>query len=143
MKKKEYEFKFIKDNPDAEKRKLECEKITNQFPDKIPIICEKDPESKILNKIEKTKFLIPNTFTVGKFNLMIRKKLNIGEEEGKNAIFLLAKAPNAFISLVGDAPLSQVYENYKNPQDGFLYIIYTSEIFMGTKNVTFKFKINY
>ena len=38
------EFKFKKDNPDPEQRRKECDKIINQFPEKIPIICEKDPK---------------------------------------------------------------------------------------------------
>ena len=49
------EFKFKKDTPDMLKRKGKCEKIRKQFPDKIPIICEKDPKSKI-QEIDKTKY---------------------------------------------------------------------------------------
>ena len=48
------EFRFKKENPDADKRREECEKIRNQFSEKIPIICEKDPKSNIRD-IDKTK----------------------------------------------------------------------------------------
>ncbi len=35
------EFKYKKDNPDPEQRRKVCDELRNQFPDKIPIICEK------------------------------------------------------------------------------------------------------
>ena len=33
--------------PNIKRRKEECERVRIQFPDKIPIICEKAPKSKI------------------------------------------------------------------------------------------------
>ena len=48
------EFRFKQENRDVEQRRQNCEKIRKQFPDKIPIICEKDPKSKIRD-IDKTK----------------------------------------------------------------------------------------
>ena len=126
--KKKMVFKFTLDNPDVEKRKNECEKIINQFPDKIPIICEKDPECREIADIDKTKYLVSSNLTVAQFSFMIRKKLNVKEEE--KAFYLLV---NGKYNLTGDIPLSQVYENHKNPEDGFLYIVYTGQIFMGNK----------
>ena len=126
--KKKMIFKFTLDNPDVEKRKNECEKIINQFPDKIPIICEKDPECREIADIDKTKYLVSSNLTVAQFSFMIRKKLNV--KEGEKAFYLLV---NGKYNLTGDIPLSKVYENHKNPEDGFLYIVYTGAIFMGNK----------
>ena len=126
--KKKMIFKFTLDNPDVEKRKNECEKIINQFPDKIPIICEKDPECREIADIDKTKYLVSSNLTVAQFSFMIRKKLNV--KEGEKAFYLLV---NGKYNLTGDIPLSKVYENHKNPEDGFLYIVYTGQIFMGNK----------
>ena len=126
--KKKMVFKFTLDNPDVEKRKNECEKIINQFPDKIPIICEKDPECREIADIDKTKYLVSSNLTVAQFSFMIRKKLNV--KEGEKAFYLLV---NGKYNLTGDIPLSKVYENHKNPEDGFLYIVYTGAIFMGNK----------
>ena len=125
MKKRQVVFKFTIDNPDVEKRKKECDQILNQFPEKIPIICEKDPNCK-LAEIDKTKFLVSNDLTVAQFNFMIRKRLDIKEE--KSAFYLLV---NGQFAITGDISLSDVYQKHKSPQDGFLYIIYTSQIFWG------------
>ena len=119
------EFKFKKDNPDPEQRRKECDKIRNQFPEKIPIICEKDPKSN-MKEIDKTKYLVPSDLTVTQFNMMIRKRIQINQE---SAFYLLA---NGKISITGDSLLSEIYEKYKDPKDGFLYIVYASELTWGT-----------
>jgi GABA(A) receptor-associated protein len=116
-----FDFKYIKDNPDAEKRKEESTKILSKFPDKVPVICEKDPNSKILHEIDKSKFLVSNDLTGSQFNYMVRKKLGVKDEE--SAFYLLV---NGSVTITGDNTMSEIYESYKNPEDGFLYIIYTS-----------------
>ena len=119
-----YQFKFKRDNPDVTQRKKECDKIRRQFPEKIPIICEKDPHSSI-NDIDKNKYLVPGDLTVNMFNCMIRKRVNIPQEQ---AFYLLVNAKN---SITGDALLSDIYERYKDPEDGFLYVAYASELTWG------------
>ena len=131
MKRKEIEFKFILENPDVEKRKLECDKIINLCPEKIPIICEKDPECHNLEQIDKTKFLVANDLTVAQFYYVIRKKLNVNKEE--SAFYLLVYGANGIYAITGDILLSQIYEKHKNPEDGFLYFIYTSQIVWGAE----------
>ena len=121
-----FKFQFMKDNPDVSKRKSECDQIREQYPDKIPVICEKDPNCKDLNEIEKTKFLVSNQFTVTQFNLLVRKR--VGALDETCSLFLLA---NAQFNLTGDLIMSEVYEKYKNKEDGFLYIVYTSKEFFG------------
>ena len=118
------EFRFKKDNPDAEQRRKECEKIRTQFSEKIPIICEKDPKSKIAD-IDKTKYLVPSDLTVSQFSFMIRKRIEIEKEA---AFFLLANGKH---SITGDTLLSEIYDKYKDPEDGFLYIAYASELTWG------------
>ena len=118
------DFRFKKENPDAEQRRKECEKIRNQFPEKIPIICEKDPKSNIRD-IDKTKYLVPADLTVSQFNMMIRKRIEIPQEA---AFYLLV---NGKTSITGDAVLNDIYEKSKDPEDGFLYIAYASEVTWG------------
>jgi GABA(A) receptor-associated protein len=120
------EFRFKLENSDPEVRKKECEKIRVQFPEKIPIICEKDPKSNIKD-IDKTKYLVPADLTVANFSGMIRKRIEIPEEA---AFYLLA---NGKSSLTGDKLLSEVYDSYKDPEDGFLYVAYASELTWGNK----------
>ena len=119
------EFRFKQENRDVQQRRQNCEKIRHQFPDKIPIICEKDPKSKTLRDIDKTKYLVPNDLTVSQFSFMIRKRIEINKEE---AFFLLV---NGKTSLSGDANLNDIYERYKDKEDGFLYIAYASELTWG------------
>lgn len=118
------QFKFKKDTPDPKKRKSECDKIRQQFPDKIPIICEKDPKSKIQD-VDKTKYLVPIDLTVAQFSYMIRKRVEL---EKDSAFFLLVGAKH---SITGDTLISEIYEKYKDPEDGFLYIAYASELSWG------------
>ena len=115
------EFKFKQENRDVNQRRQNCDKIKQQFPDKIPIICEKDPKS-LINDIDKTKYLVPNDLTVSQFSFMIRKRLELKENE---AFFLLA---NGKYSLTGDTNLIEVYDKYKDKDDGFLYIAYASQV---------------
>ena len=117
------EFKFKRDNPDPAERKKECEKIKNQFSEKIPIICEKDPKSNI-REIDKTKYLVPSDLTVSQFSMMIRKRIEIQQEA---AFYLLVNGKN---SITGDTLLSEIYDKYQDP-DGFLYIAYASELTWG------------
>ena len=123
--KTQMKFKFATENP-VEKRKSECDQIINQYPDKIPIICEKDPNCKDLPEIDKTKYLVSNNLSVANFNLMIRKRIGVKEEA--SAFYLLI---NGNYNLIGDRALSDIYEKYKSPEDGFLYIVYTSTIVWG------------
>ena len=118
------EFRFKKENPDVAQRKKECEKIRTQFSEKIPIICEKDPKSKIAD-IDKTKYLVPNDLTVSQFSMMIRKRIQIDKEA---AFYLLANGKH---SITGDTVLNDIYDKYKDPEDGFLYIAYASELTWG------------
>ena len=118
-----YRFKTV--NKDVNKRKQMSEKIIKQYPDKIPIICEKDPRSK-LKDIEKTKYLIPKDFAVSQFSLLLRNIIELNPEE---ALFLLAKKK---YSIIGETRLGDIYERYSNKDDGFLYIVYAEELFKGS-----------
>ena len=125
------QFRFKIDNSDGMVRKQNCDKIKQQFPDKIPIICEKDPKSEI-NNIDKTKYLVPNDLTVAQFSFMIRKRLQLPENE---AFFLLAKGR---YTLTGDMNLIDVYKKYSDSEDGFLYIAYASKVIWGNNQLIIK-----
>ena len=117
------EFEFKKENKDVIIRKQMSEKLMKLYPDKIPIICEKDPRS-LMKEIKKTKYLIPKDFAVSQFSLLLRNIIELNPEE---ALFLLAKKK---YSIVGETRIGDIYERYANKEDGFLYIVYAEEIFM-------------
>jgi GABA(A) receptor-associated protein len=85
------EFKFKKQNPDVAFRKQEAEKILEKYPDRIPIICEKDPRCQ-LKDIDKTKYLVPNDLTLSQFTFIVRKRLQLDKN---SAMFLLINGKHA------------------------------------------------
>ena len=117
------EFQFKKEIL-ADKRKEQCKKLLNKNPNRIPIILEKDPKCKI-DGIKKTKFLIQKDFTVNHFSKIVRALMTIPEEE---ALFFTAKGK---YTITGQKLMGQIYKEFKDKEDGFLYIGYTTEIVYG------------
>ena len=118
-------FKFKQENSDVNQRKQSCDKLKKLYPDKIPVIVEKDPRSKILNDIDKTKYLIPCIITASQFIFMIRKRLQLNESE---ALFLIAKEK---YTISGETNMNDVYQKYSDKEDGYLYITYSSKEIWG------------
>ena len=118
------EFQFKKENPDKEKRKEQCRLLLLSEPDKVPIVLEKDPLCH-LQAIKKTRHLIKKDFTVNKFLLIIKRLLELPKEE---ALFLAAKGK---YNLVGERSIGDIYKNFKDKEDGFLYITYSSVLIYG------------
>ena len=102
----------------AAKRKSEAARIRAKYPDRIPVICEKDDRSDIPD-IDKKKYLVPADLTVGQFVYVIRKRIKLSPEK---AIFIFINntlPPTASL-------MSTIYEEQKD-SDGFLYITYSGE----------------
>lgn len=118
-------WKF-KEAYNLEKRKEESEKVKEKYPERIPVICEKDPKAKGVDEIQKTKFLVPYDMTVTQFSFIIRKKLELPKE---SALFLLVKAKQ---SISGNKTMNEIYQTFKDEEDGFLYIAYSSELSWGS-----------
>ena len=117
------QFKYKKAKS-LEERKQEYQKVIEEHPGKIGIICEKAPKSQIAD-IEKTKFLINEEFNLTQFTTIIRKKLNM---EKTDALFFLV---NGKTSLTGNDTMLDIYKKYKD-EDGFLYIAYAAEEIWGS-----------
>jgi len=63
--------------------------------------------------------------TVSQFTFLIRQKLNLSH--GATIYFLTGDN----VTLTGNQYMSEVYQNHKDKEDGFLYITYASEVFFG------------
>ena len=109
-----------------ELREKESKLIIEKNPNKVPVICEKDPNSKI-TELKKTKYLINKKLTIAQFISLLKIKLEL---ESKDALFLLVKCKKNYNSLTGNETFDQVYEKYKD-SDGFLYTLYTSKEIWG------------
>ena len=112
------EFEFKKLNKLRESRKNQSNMIKNNYPYKVPVICERDPKSN-LPDLDKHKYLVPEDLTVNQFNLMIRRRLEI---EDTVPLYFIVNGKD-FIS--GDFLLSEIYNKYKDYQDELLYVAYT------------------
>jgi GABA(A) receptor-associated protein len=102
----------------------EAQRVLNNFPDRIPIICERQEcfDCDCPN-IDKRKYLVPKNLTIGQFLLVIRKRIKI---EPEKAIYFIV---NQTIP-PSQSKLIDVYNQHKDP-DGFLYIKYTYENVFG------------
>lgn len=114
-------FRFQKENS-LEKRINESTRILLKYPDKIPIIVEKDYKNPIPD-IDKNKFLVPGDLTVGQFLHIIRKRIKLSPEQ---AIFLFVNNTIPPCSQL----ISFIYGTHKN-EDGFLYFLYSGESVFG------------
>lgn len=103
-----------------EQRKEECEKMLAKFPDRIPVIVERLPNS-TLPVMDRKKFLVPNDIVLGQFIQIIRKRININPV---NAIFTFIGEKHRLFGVVD--LMSNIYSDNKD-EDGFLYVYYTSE----------------
>jgi len=65
-------WSYKEENP-FEKRRAEGEKIRRKYPDRIPVIVEKAPKSR-LRDLDKKKYLVPSELTIGQFYFLIRKR---------------------------------------------------------------------
>lgn len=104
-----------------EKRLEESTRITEKYPDRIPVICERI--SIDIPEIDRKKFLCPDDLSLANFMYVIRKRLKLSPEK---SIYLFING-----KLINNTKLlTQIYENEKD-KDGFLYIQYASESTFG------------
>ena len=113
---------YVNMNKTLQQRLEESYKIKNKYPDRVPVICEKNPGSG-LDMLDKRKYLVPNDLTATQFLFIIRKRLKLASEKG---IFLFVNnmiAPSTHTMI-------ELYNQYKD-EDGFLYMNYTEENVFG------------
>ena len=115
-------FDFKKNNS-FEKRIEESNRIKNRYPDRLPIIVTKDSRCKIVDDIDRHKYLVPTDLTVGQFMHVIRRRIKLTPEQ---SIYLFSNGNLPPTSKL----ISEIYEINKDT-DGFLYITYTGESTFG------------
>ena len=114
----------FREDHSLEKRRGECKRIREKYPNRIPIIVEKH-ESSDVPVIDKKKFLVPEDVTFGQFLYIIRNRMNLPADK---AMFLFIQG--SFIPPVS-ANIQSSYEEFKD-EDGFLYCTYAGENTFGS-----------
>jgi len=103
-----------------EERYAESKRVLEKYPDKIPIICERENRSKAQTPfIDKNKYLAPKDLTLGQFIYVIRKRIRMPPEK---ALFIFINGTSQSSSRL----MTILYDCYKD-SDGFLYITYSYE----------------
>ena len=95
-------------------------KLLSKYSDHVPVIIKRNANDKILQDIDKEKYLIPKNLQIKEIQGIIRKKITI---DSKQAIFIFVGS-GILVPLSMD--IGEIYNTYKN-DDGFLYITYTAE----------------
>jgi GABA(A) receptor-associated protein len=104
-----------------EKRLEDGIRIMKEYPDRIPVICEKSLNFKTHIPLEeKRKYLVPKELTIGQLIFAIRKRLNLSSSQ---AIFVIV---NQSVLLSSNTVINSIYEEYKDA-DNYLYLTYCCE----------------
>jgi GABA(A) receptor-associated protein len=121
----------FKKNNVFEKRIVESKRIKIKYPDKIPVIIEKNKTEKDIPDIDKHKYLVPYDLTLGQFIFIIRKRMKLNSSKGLYLFIsdkkILAPTTKCF---------NDLYTNHQD-KDGYLYITYSSENTFGSLNYKF------
>jgi len=114
----------FKQNHDFLSRFNESQRVLEKYPNRIPVICETQQTTNSSElHLKKTKYLVPETLTVGQFMYVLRKQMTLKPEE---AIFLLVNN----ILIPTSTLMSQVYTDHKE-EDGFVYFYCCKESVYG------------
>jgi len=117
-------MKSFKSEHSFERRKQLAMKLRTMYPDRLPIIVEKAPNSQAPD-ICKKKFLAPADMSVQKFSLEIKKQLQPSTYSDVSQIAIFLFVDKTVLPPSGHL-MSQMYEKHKD-EDGFLYITYSGE----------------
>lgn len=113
-------FLYLNFSYDEKKDKEASEKILKTFPNKVPIIMNKNPNYPDIKTISKSKFLMDKTMTMKMIKFYIMKNyLTEGLE------FFNITATSNFIPLLDSELISDVYNKFNDEYDGFLYLYYS------------------
>ena len=108
-------FKHLKS---LEERKIESKKIREKYPDRIPVIVERNENSDI-KEIDKNKYLVPSDLSFSQFVYIIRKRIQLHKSQ---SLFLFVN--NKLVP--SNKSVTEIYHSDKD-EDGFLYVIYNNE----------------
>jgi GABA(A) receptor-associated protein len=108
-----------------DERKAYSDKVKIKYPDRVPVIIQKNETLENLPELDNSKYLIPKNFMVNDILALIRKKMQ--QVKNKEAIFLFIQTANdGFILVPMSYHVDELYRQYVS-DDGFLYMKYSLE----------------
>ena len=110
---------YFKDKYSLEHRKQEAQRIKDKYPDRVPVVVEKE-KGVDMPDLDKKKYLVPNDLSVGQFSYVIRKRLKLKAEK---ALYLFTQ--DGTIPPTSEL-LVNIYNKHKD-SDNFLYLYITAE----------------
>ncbi|KAH7545737.1 hypothetical protein FEM48_Zijuj01G0125400 [Ziziphus jujuba var. spinosa] len=141
-----------------EKRKQEAARITEKFPDKVPVVLEKDERSDIADIVQKNVQSLQNLFltcdSISGFKRFVI--VMIGDEDGELVVRYLVSADitvGQFVHIIrnginvgpekaififvnntlpSNASLMKIVHEENKDEDGFLYMTYSGENTFGS-----------
>ena len=107
-------FLFKKKKIQFRKKTRRIKENTRKYENKIPLIVE-PAKSCTLNRIDKCKFLVPDTMTVAQFLFVLRRRVKLSETD---ALFLFVDK-----SLPPTTTIFGALYNEKNDDGFFIFIL--------------------
>ncbi|EAR86305.1 autophagy protein Atg8 ubiquitin-like protein (macronuclear) [Tetrahymena thermophila SB210] len=120
-------YKPFKEKFSLAERQKELEKQKSKYPNMIPVIVEINKKAKTVRVLEKQKFLVSKDVKLHEFQQTVRKKLDITNEA--DALFFFVG--NKKIEKI-NRTMSEIYQESKDKDDGFLYITYSDQEVFGS-----------
>lgn len=111
-----------KNQKTLQERTDESNRMKSKYPDHVAVIVQVSKHSQI-PKLDKSKFLVAKSFTVGQLVYVVRKRIELSSEQ---AIFLFINNELPSTSQL----ITQVYNEHKD-KDGFLYVLVSGESTFG------------
>ncbi len=104
-----------------EERVQKSSKLIHKYPERVPVIIQKNMNQPELADIEFHKYLIPKTLLMSEFVCLIRKKIAL---DSKGALFFFVSEKNILVP--NTFTMDQIYQEHQDA-DGFLYFQYMTE----------------
>ena len=93
--------------------------LSKKYPDKIPVICEKDPDCDDLEEVNKTKYIVNKDWNINQILFLLKEETNFSSE-------ICLKIND---EIIDESEITEnVYEKYKDKEDNFLYCFYSKKI---------------
>jgi len=112
----------------SEERLAEAQKLREQHPGRILVLCEKSPHCD-LPEIQRKKFAVPGTMLCGEFKYIVHKHVSEalkGSLRAEQTIYLFING----ISPKTSTPMADLHAQF-GAEDGFLYVRYGAENTLG------------